>query len=127
MIKAYLATIPTYYEGEDIQVRYSIIQDQSILKKEYINLDYVKPAVTGLIGMITLVNKLQEYKLEEIEIIIYDAALYELVNGTSTTKKGEILKIASKARRMIKTLKNLRITDVSKDHSLISDWDMKLK
>lgn len=127
MIKAYLATIPTYYEGEDIQVRYSITQDENILKKEFIYLDYVKPVVTGLMGMITLVENLKEYKMEEIEIIIYDAALYELINGTSTTRNGEVLKIASKARRMIKPFKNLKIIDISNNHLLITHWDSKLK
>lgn len=43
MIKAYLAAFPMLYEGEDIEVRYSLFQDDIPIKKESIYLEYMKP------------------------------------------------------------------------------------
>lgn len=40
MIKAYLAAFPMLYEGEDIEVRYSLFQDDIPIKKESIYLGY---------------------------------------------------------------------------------------
>ena len=40
MIKAYLTWISTPYEGEDIEIRYSIFQDGELIFKESIFEDY---------------------------------------------------------------------------------------
>ena len=34
MIKAYLAWIPSYYEGEDIETRYAIFKDEELLDRK---------------------------------------------------------------------------------------------
>ena len=39
MIKAYLTAIPTLYEGEDVQIRYSVYEDDNNLFKEVVLLE----------------------------------------------------------------------------------------
>ncbi|MEG2871059.1 MAG: hypothetical protein RR875_05865, partial [Clostridium sp.] len=66
MIKAYLAAIPSLYEGEDIEVRYSIFKDEVLARQESGFLEYVKPALVGQASVLTLLPKLEKYKEEEI-------------------------------------------------------------
>ncbi|MFZ7131847.1 MAG: hypothetical protein ACOWWR_05765 [Eubacteriales bacterium] len=128
MITAYLTGIPAYYEGEDIEIRYSIYDGNEVLCKKSLYSDYIKPAIVGLKALITLFEELENYDSDKIEIIINDAALNELVRGTSTTKNGEVLKLASMAKRKLKRLsKEINIHDISNNHSKILLWDKALK
>jgi len=124
MITAYLAGIPNYYEGEDIEIRYSIYHDSELLCKKVFYQDFVKPAVVGLKAIIALLEELQTMDSEEYTIIINDPALNELIRGTSTTKNGEVLKVASMARRKLQRFpKKVTIQDISINHIEITKWN----
>ena len=122
MIKAYLAAFPTFYEGEDIEIRYSLFQDDRPIKKESIYLEYMKPAVVGLNSILTMLLKLEEYKDEEITIIMNDASLYEIIKGCSTTKNGDVLKMASKMKKQLVKFKSLSFINVTKNKASLTDW-----
>ena len=123
MIKAYLAGIASQYEGENIEVRYSVYEDQELLCKESVIMEYKKPAIVGQIALITLLKKLKKYMGKEIVIIISDAALYEIVRGTSTTKNSDVLKMASQTRKEFTKFRNTTIKDVSKEHVELMKWN----
>jgi len=122
MIKVYLAAFPMMYEGEDIEVRYSLFQDDLLIKKESVYLEYMKPAVVGLNSILTMLLKLEEYKEEEITIILNDASLYEIIKGCSTTKNGDVLKMASKMKKQLVKFKNLSFINVTKDKASLAKW-----
>ncbi|QIB68689.1 hypothetical protein Ami103574_04860 [Aminipila butyrica] len=122
MIKAYLAAFPTLYEGEDIEVRYSLFQDDMPIKKESIYLEYMKPAIVGLDSILTMLLKLEEYKEQEITIIINDASLYEIIKGCSTTQNGDVLKMANKMKKQLAKFKKLSFVNVTKDKAALAEW-----
>jgi hypothetical protein len=126
MIKAYLAGVASLYEGENIEVRYSVYEDQELLYKESVMMEYKKPAIVGQIALITLLKKLKKYMEKEIVIIVNDAALYEIVRGTSTTKNYDVLKMASQTREEFAKFSNTVIKDVSKDHAELMKWNEAL-
>lgn len=122
MIKVYSAAFPMFYEGEDIEVRYSLFQDDIPIQKESIYLEYMKPAIVGLNSILTILLKLEEYKEEEITIIINDASLYEIIKGCSTTKNGDVLKMASKMKKQFVKFENLSFINVTKDKAVLLKW-----
>ena len=75
----------------------------------------MKPAIVGLNSILTMLLKLEEYKEEEITIIINDASLYEIIKGCCTTKNyGDVLKMASKMKKQLVKFKNLSFINVTK-------------
>lgn len=127
MIKAYLAWIPSYYEGEDIETRYAIFKDGELIEEESEVGDYCKPGICGLKAVGKLLETLEEYKEEEILIIINDGAVYELLNGSSMTNKRDIQQMASEVRMEMDRFSNLEVENVSGDHLEIEKWDEILK
>ncbi|MFZ7121586.1 MAG: hypothetical protein ACOWWH_11640 [Eubacteriaceae bacterium] len=128
MITAYLVGIPAYQEGEDIEIRYSIYNDTEVLCKKTLYSDYTKPVAVGLKALISLLEELPAYDCDVFSIIINDAALNEIIRGSSTTKNGEVLKLASVAKRKISRFsKELKIHDISNNHNEILKWDKALK
>ena len=123
MIKAYLAGIASQYEGESIEVRYSVYEDQELLFKESDMLEYKKPAIVGQIALITLLKKLKKYMGKEIVIIINDAVLYEVVRGTLTTNNRDILKMADETRKEFDKFPNAVIKDISYNHVELKKWN----
>ncbi|MHC1723823.1 MAG: hypothetical protein AB9836_11555 [Aminipila sp.] len=122
MIKAYLAAFPMLYEGEDIEVRYSIFEDDVLIKKESIFLAYMKPAVVGLSSVITLLRNLEQYKEKEITVVLNDASLYEVLKGASTTKNGDVIKMANQTKRQQAKFQNLFFINVTKDKNALARW-----
>ena len=94
MIKAYLAGISTTYEGEDIQVQYCVLRDETLIFKKSLMLDYRKPAVVGQVALQTLLNELKDHAAEEIIVYVNDSALIEIIKGTTTTQNRDVLKMA---------------------------------
>lgn len=125
MIKVYLSAIPSLYEGEDIEVRYSIYQDDKQLERETTHSDYVKPAVTGLISVMMVLNRIERYKKEEIVIYINDPSLYELVRGKSTTKNEPVIRHYQKTKRKLEKFINLTFVNVSKDQEVLAEWNTR--
>lgn len=122
MIKAYLTAFPMLYEGEDIKVRYSIFEDDVLIKKESIYLAYMKPTIVGLNSVLTLLQKLEQYKENEITVVLNDASLYEVIKGASTTKNGDVIKMDNKAKRQQNKFKNLSFINVTKDKEALARW-----
>ncbi len=127
MIKAYLTWISTPYEGEDIEIRYRLYKDEELILKESIFEDYCKPALCGLVSMKRLLKVLEDYIKEEIIIVINDGALYEMLNGTSRTKKEEVQYMGAKIRKAADKFFNLEIENVSGNHVEMLEWDEILR
>lgn len=127
MIKAYLVGITSQFEGEDIEVRYSIYKDQELLCKKSVMIGYKKPAIVGQVALLTLLKELKKYIDKKIVIIINDAALYEVIRGTSTTKNKDVLKKAVETRKAMDKFENAIIKDVSGDHLELIEWDEELR
>lgn len=116
MITAYVEGISTLYEGEDIEISYAILEgDQLVCKKKDFQ-KYRKPLVVSQVALITVLKELEKYKGKKISIVINDAALYEQIRGTSTSKNDEVIKMAGITRGKIKKLGDgVLVTDVSQD------------
>ncbi|KAB3528846.1 hypothetical protein [Alkaliphilus serpentinus] len=127
MITVYLAGISAGYEGEDIEIRYRIFKDQ-LIKKDTIWDSYKKPAVVGLAALVKLLKVMEEFKEEEITIVVNDPALMEIMAGTSTSKNKDVLKMAAIARTKINELEShITIKDVSSDKIELKKWNEILK
>lgn len=128
MITAYLVGIPAYYEGEDIEIRYTVYKDEELICKKSIYEDYIKPAVVGIKAYIALLEEFQKIDGDEFTVIINDPALNELIRGTSTTKNGAVLKASSQMKRKVdKFNKKITVIDVSNRYEDIIKWDEELK
>lgn len=127
MIKAYLVGIPSLYEGEDIEVRFSIYEDGVLLNKKTVLREYEKPAAVGLFALQTILDELKSKKWEKIEIIVNDQGLGEFIRETTTTKNIEILRIAKQTRKEMAKFDSVVVTDVSRDFAQLSKWDEELK
>lgn len=122
MIEAYLTAFPMLYEGEDVEVRYSIFEEDVLIKKESVYLPYMKPAIVGLNSVLALLQKLEENKDKQIIIVINDASLYEVIKGSSTTQNGDIIKMTSKLRKQQAKFNNLSFINVTKDKAALARW-----
>lgn len=122
MIKAYLTAIPSMYEGEDIEVRYSVYEEDQKLFSEMVLLDYRKPAVVGQFSLITLLKRLAEFKTQEVQILINDAGLEEFIRGVNKTRNSDMLKMARETRKHLDRYQYLVIKDVSKDPVKLAKW-----
>jgi len=127
MIKAYLTVIPTLYEGEDIQIRYSVYEDETNLFQEMVMLEYRKPAVAGQFSVITLLKRLAEFKKEEVLVYINDASLDEFLKGTSRTRNVDMLKMARETRKHMDRYEHLQIVNVSNDKQMLAKWREKVE
>ena len=126
MIKAYFVGISTQYEGEDIEIRYSVFNEEELIVKKKLFLDYQKPALVGHVGIITMLRDLEKYKKEEIIVYINDGSLYEAINATSGTKNREVLEKAKETRREIKRFDALEIVNITGDYKKTVEWDQVL-
>lgn len=123
MIKAYLAAIPSLYEGEDIEVRYSIYEDNELLGKESIKMEYKKPAIVGQVALVTLLKELEKFIGKEIVIIINDGSLYEMIRGTSTSKNKDALNMARKTREKLNKFENTIIKKIDGNPEELAKWN----
>ncbi len=127
MIKAYLAFISLGYEGEDVEIQYSIYDGEELIKKQVSYIDYKKPALAGQFAVRMLLEELEDYKEEEIKIIIHDGALYEVLIGTSTSRDRELQEMGKETREEFERFRDLEIEDIEGDHLAIEEWRDKLK
>lgn len=127
MIKVYLAWISTQYEGEDIEIRYRIYEDEELLCKKSVIMEYRKPAVLGQVAITTVLKELKSYIDKEITIIVNDGALYEILRGTSATKNYDVKKMAIQTRKKLERFENLVIENVSGDHIEMAKWNEVLQ
>ena len=123
MIIAYLTAIPSIYEGEDIEIRYSIFEDQELLHRDSVIMEYKKPSIVGQVALLTILKELETYKDKEICIMINDPALYEFVRGTSTTKNKDVLKIGRETRKELNKHENVTVKDVHGNRAELAIWN----
>ena len=126
MIKAYVVGIESLYEGEDIEIRYRVYKDGDLLKEKAFYDNYTKPILVTQLAMLSVLRFLENYRDQEIELIINDGATYSLIEKTSSPKNLEAIKMAKTTRRKLKEFQNLSLINVSADHKQIEDWDNKL-
>ena len=128
MLKAYLVGIGTPYENEDITVRYRVFKEESIILEKDLLMDYSKPLIVSHTALLTLMRDLEKLDENDILIIINDAALYEQIRGTSTTKNRDVLKMARIVKETLnKTKKTIKFKDVSGNQADFVEWNEKLK
>lgn len=127
MIKAYLAFISLGYEGEDVEIQYSIYKGEDLIKKERSYIDYKKPGLAGQFAVRILLAELEEYKEETIKIIIHDGALYEVLTGTSTSRDRELQELGKETREEVERFDDIEIEDIEGDHLAIEEWRNILK
>ncbi|ABR49852.1 hypothetical protein Amet_3733 [Alkaliphilus metalliredigens QYMF] len=128
MIKAYVTGISTHYEGEDIEIRYSIYDEEELLCKKSVFKEYKKPLVVGQVALVTLLKELKSYSDKEITIIINDPALNEQVRGTSTTQNRDVLKMARRVKEELSKFgDSLIIRNVSEDRAELMKWNKILQ
>lgn len=127
MIIAYVVGISTHYEGEDIEIRYSIYDDQKQQSKRSVFERYQKPLVVSHTALLTLLKELKKYKGKEIVIVINDASLDDQIKGISKTTKTDVIKMADKVKRELNKFgDSLSVKDVSNDHVELSKWNDEL-
>lgn len=128
MIKAYFVGIGTEYEGEDIEVRYSIYENNELVCKRTVFEKYVKPAVVNQLALATLLKELKEYKEKSITLIMNDPALEELLRGVSQTRNKDVLAMLRVTKERINKLSSpLIFKDISKDKEELEKWNEVLK
>ena len=127
MIKAYLLGISTLYEGESIEVKYRVFDEDELVIKKNDQLGYSKPAYVGHIAMLRLLKDLKSYMDKEIIIYINDGALFETINETSGTKKVGLLKKAKETRKELEKFENIEIFNIDGNHEMIKEWNEALK
>ena len=126
MIKAYVVGIESLYEGEDIEIRYSIYKEDELIGRESFYEDYKKPILVTQLAIQKTLKELAKFKQEEIELIINDGSTYSLLEETSMPKNQEAIKLAKVTRRKLKQFNNLTLVNVSADHRQIEEWDSKI-
>ena len=123
MITAYLVGISTHYEGEDVEIRLHVLKDQELLFKEVFFKEYHKPLVVEHVALLELLNRLEEFKEEDITVIINNPALYEQIRRTSTSKNKEVMNMARKVRERLKKFGNsVIVKNVSDDKVELTKW-----
>ena len=91
-------------------------------------MEYKKPALVGLYALSEICKDLKEYAEEDILIKINDPVLYEQINGTTTTRNRDILRMAETTRtRMRRINKTIEMVDVSTDRQELLKWNEILK
>ena len=127
MIKVYLVGISSYYEGEDIEVRYHIYKDQELICKNSVFHPYRKPAIVSQVAVQTVLKELEKFIGTEIIIIVNDGALNEQIKGTTKTKNIDVLKMARILREEFNKFENLlTIKDVSGNPVELAKWNDEL-
>lgn len=126
MIKVYVVGIESLYEGEDIEIRYSIYEDGELLEEKSFYADYKKPILVTQLAIQSALKGLKDYKDEEIEMIINDGSTYALLEETSRPKNQEAIDLARRTRKKLSDYHNLTLINISADYKLIEEWDEKL-
>ncbi len=113
-------------EGEDLEIRYSIYEDQNFIRKDTVVLDYQKPAIAGHVALLTMLKILDDYPDQTITVYINDPALNEFIKGTSTTKNKDVLKIGRETRKELNKHSNITVQDIHDDRTLLTRWNKEL-
>lgn len=127
MIKVYFAGISSLYEGEDIEIRYCIFEDQTQLEKEFIITKYTKPSLVGAVALLRVLKALSKQTQAEILIYTNETALCEFVKGAGNTKNRELQKKVWEIQDEIAKFDNVTLRDISSEHKLLQEWNQILQ
>lgn len=124
MIKAYVVGISNHYEGEDIEVRYSIFDGDQLLSRKSFFKEYKKPLIVSHVALLALLRELKNYKGKEVVIFINDASLHEQIRGLSQTKKTDVLRMAGKVQAELNKFgDSVMVVDVSNNSTKLKEWN----
>lgn len=127
MIKAYVSGIASPYEGEDIEVRYAIFEDSTLIAKEFMFMNYRKPATVGAVALLRVLKVLEKYKQQEITFFLNEPALCEFLNGTGTTKNVDIQKLVREIDNELNKFEHVIFKDVSRSYKELEEWNEILR
>lgn len=127
MIKAYVAGISSLYEGEDIEIRYSIFEDENLLSKEMLIVQYKKPALVGAIAFQSVLKALMKFLNQEVIVVVNDAALCELIRGTGKTKDKDVQRLVREIQNELHKFGNILIKDAGVDFKELEKWNDVLR
>lgn len=128
MITAYLVVLPSYYEDEDMEIRYGIYEEEELVCRETVFKRYKKPSIAELIGLQALLKKLKEHDGKEITVIVNNGAINQQLEGTSQTKNNDIIRMAKIVKvDLDKFDSQIIIKNISADSIELSKWDKILK
>lgn len=124
MITAYLAVLPSYYENEDIEIRYRIYEDEELICKENIFKSYKKPSISELVGLQALLKPLREHDGKEITVIVNNGAINEQLEGTSQTKNNDIIRMSKIVKGDLDKFETqILIKNISGNNEELKKWD----
>lgn len=127
MIKAYLTATPSFFEGEDIEVIYSIYREGELLTEQKFYKNFQKPAVVEHFSLIEVLKELKKLDDKEAEIFFNNPSLMEQLNGTSTLKDNGAKKMIMRINDRIKKLDmHIYFTDISQNQEGMKEWNEKL-
>ncbi|MCT4606930.1 MAG: hypothetical protein N4A64_12675 [Marinisporobacter sp.] len=123
MITAYLLGISNYIEGEDIEIRFRVFKNGELLLKDDFFQEYKKAVIVEHVALLALLDRLEEFRGEDITIMINNPSLYEQIRGTSTLKNKDALRMTRKVKEKLEEFLNtLIMEDVSTDKAKLKDW-----
>ena len=124
MITAYLAVLPSYYENEDIEIRYRIYEDEELICRENIFKSYKKPSICELVGLQALLKALKEHDGKEIAVIVNNGAINEQLEGTTQTKNNDIIRMSKIVKGDLDKFESqIIIKDISGNNEELKKWD----
>ncbi|MBM7615671.1 hypothetical protein [Alkaliphilus hydrothermalis] len=128
MITAYLVGISTHYEGEDIEIRYRIYEnDELVVEKSRLE-EYVKPAIVNHTALMILFREFDKKKEEQIIVYMNDPAINDQIRGVTQTKNRDVLKASRITREALnKSSNSIMIKDVSKDKEALERWNQEIE
>lgn len=124
----YLQVTPAYHEQEEMVFTYAVYNGEERVERNVLYFEYRKPVLAALFGVMQVLKELRPYRSEEILVVVNDGALIEQLNGTTSTKNNDVLKVADLARRHVnKFSETISFISVAGDHQAMLNWESKLE
>ena len=128
MITAYLVGISTHYEGEDIEIRYRIYENDELVAEKTKLEEYVKPAIVNHTALMVLLREFDKRKEEQIIVYMNDPSINDQIRGVTQTKNKDVLKASRITRETLTRSNNsIMIKDVSVDKSAMGRWSKEVE
>ncbi len=107
---------------------YAIYENGEMIDRKVVYHEYRKPALVGMYSVMLLLKEIPELKSEPVEVIVNDGALIEQINGTTSTKNKDVLKVAELTRKQIaKYGDRISIHSVAGNYQAKLEWESKLQ
>lgn len=127
MIKIYVLATPAYHEDEEMVFKFAVYKNEKFLKSKTIYHEYRKPVLTGLYSILILLKEFPEFRKDDVQVIVHEGAMIEQLKGTTTTKNGNILKVAELVQKHLGKYSNkIEIVSVAGNHQEKLEWERML-